>query len=64
MIGAFWNVSPVWKACGEPMSSRLNGSTVNIAIVLTFQRRPGRSRAAITQFCDSQASKSRNLRCW
>ena len=64
MSGAFLNVSPVWNACGEPMSPRVAGSSVNPAVAVVVQAPAARAAEAISQFCDSQASKSVNSRRW
>jgi hypothetical protein len=64
MSGALRNISPVWNTCGEPMSWRVNASNENIDASRSVPLRTGRSPFAITQFCDSQALKSVNLRRW
>ena len=62
MSGVFLNVSPVWNACGDPMSAIVTGSKVNPAVPVVVHAPERRAAEAMTQFCDSQASKSVNSR--
>jgi hypothetical protein len=48
----------------EPIGPRLNGSMLAIATARRPQVASRRSTAAISQFCDSQALKSKSLRRW
>ena len=64
MSGAFLNVSLVWNACGEPMSPIVAGSSVSPMVTVVVQAPAPRAADAISQFCDSQAEKSVNLRRW
>ena len=62
--GCAWYVSPVWNTWGEPRPSSVKGSREIMPWTVSRPAPTGRAPASMNQFCDSQAEKSVNLRCW